>query len=98
AHLPGIITLLRLLGQSGFTPSNVAVENDRDFTVLLSDGQGFYIKASFGQDAGGLTHDLELVLDSDVLRDRNDDIEYIDLRFGDRVYYKLKGEGEMSAE
>ncbi|MDZ4227322.1 MAG: hypothetical protein U1D26_02475, partial [Patescibacteria group bacterium] len=31
AHLPGIITLLRLLGQSGFTPSNVVVENDRDF-------------------------------------------------------------------
>ncbi|MCR4325783.1 MAG: hypothetical protein NUV59_03165 [Patescibacteria group bacterium] len=98
AHLPGIITLLRLLGQAGFTPAGAIVENDRDFTIPLSGEQGFYIKASFGQDAGRLTHDLELVLDSDILRDRKNEIEYIDLRFGDRAYYKLIGEEEVSAQ
>jgi len=41
---------------------------------------------------------LELVLSSDVLKGKTDALEYVDLRFGNRVYYKLKGQKQQSVE
>ncbi|MDO8513997.1 MAG: hypothetical protein Q7S50_00460 [bacterium] len=94
AHLPGLLSLLEILGQSGFEPKGAVVDNDQDFFVSLR--KGFTLKASFGQDTNTLTKNLELVLSSDALRGKEKSIEYIDLRFGNRVYYKLKGEAEVS--
>ncbi len=94
AHLPGLLTLLRLLGQAGYEPRGASVVSDQDFLVPLA--RGFMLKASFGGDANALARNLELVLASDVLKGKEDSIEYIDLRFGDRVYYKLKGELETA--
>lgn len=96
AHLPGLLTLLKVLGQAGFTPQGAVVESDQDFSVPL--GEGFILKASFGEDADALTKNLQLVLSSDVLMGKEKEIEYVDLRFGNRVYYKLKGEAQVSAE
>lgn len=96
AHLPGILVLLRLLGQAGFTPQGATLENDQDFTVPLA--EGFTLKASFGSDASTLARNLQLVLSSDALQGREDELEYVDLRFGDRVYYKLKGEEQTSVQ
>jgi len=93
AHLPSLIALLRSLGQAGFSPSGASVENDQDFSVPLA--AGFTIKASFGEDASTLTKNLQLVLSSAALQGKESQLEYIDLRFGDRVYYKLKGETEV---
>ncbi len=59
-------------------------------------GEGFLLKVSYGADAGTLVKNLQLVLQSDVLQGKRDKIEYIDLRFGNRVYYKLKGQPEVS--
>jgi hypothetical protein len=39
---------------------------------------------------------LELVLSSDALQGKEGQLEYIDLRFGDRVYYKLRGQEEVT--
>jgi cell division septal protein FtsQ len=89
AHMPGIIALLQMLGQAGFTPAGAAVENDQDFRVPLA--QGFYIKASFGEDPENIVSNLQLVLSSDALAGKENQLEYVDLRFGDRVYYKLQG-------
>lgn len=88
-HLPGLLALLRLLGQAGFSPQGARIEDDHDFSVLLS--EGFALRASFGQDAGALARDLKLVLSSDALSGKVSELEYVDLRFGDRVYFKLKG-------
>ncbi len=90
-HLPGLVVLLTQLGQTGFEPKGITVEGDHDFVVPLV--RGYYLKASYGQDADALTRNLQLILGSDALKDKTDEIEYIDLRFGNRVYYKLSSEG-----
>ena len=92
AHIGGIIALLQLLGQAGFTPTGATVENDQDFWVPLT--EGFYIKASFGEDPGAIVSNLQLVLSSDALAGKESQLQYVDLRFGDRVYYKLLGANE----
>jgi cell division septal protein FtsQ len=95
AHLPGIVALLTELGQSGFAPQGASINSDQDFSVALSGG--FMLKASFGEDADTLAKNLQLVLSSDPLQGKEDQLEYIDLRFGDRVYYKLKGAAEATS-
>lgn len=96
AHLSGLAVLLRLLGQAGFTPLGASITDGEDFTVPLQ--EGFYLKASFGADAATLVRDLQLVLSSDALQGKQDQLEYVDLRFGDRVYYKLNGQDEVGAQ
>jgi cell division septal protein FtsQ len=94
-HVPGLIALFKLLTtQDGLIPTGATVESGQDFAVTLS--QGFLLKASYGEDANMLADDLELVLGSDALQGKTNDLEYVDLRFGDRVYYKLKGEDATS--
>jgi len=95
AHLPGILVLLQTLSQAGLPPTGASVDNEQDFSVPLQNG--FYVKASFGEDAGLLVKNLQLVLSSDALQGKQAEIEYIDLRFGDKVYYKLKGANEVTA-
>jgi len=96
AHLPGLLSLLTYLGQAGFTPLGAEVENGQDILIPLQ--EGFLVKASFGADAGTLAKNLELVLSSDVLKGKAEALEYVDLRFGNRVYYKLKGQEQQSAQ
>lgn len=95
SHALGLIAFLQQLAQSGFTPLGAQVQSDQDFSVPLS--QGFAIYASFGEDAGTLVNNLQLVLSSDALAGQEQNLEYVDLRFGDKVYYKLKGQDETSA-
>jgi cell division septal protein FtsQ len=94
-HMPGLVVFLHLLGQAGFTPEGAAIQSDEDFTVPLA--QGFYIDASFGQDAGQLVSNLQLILSSSALQGQEQNLEYVDLRFGDRVYFKLKGQSQQQA-
>ncbi len=94
AHLPGLLTLLRFLGQAGLIPRGAIVENDQDFSVPLT--AGFTLRASFGEDASALTKNLQLILSSDPLKGRENQLEYVDLRFGNRVYYKLFSGGESA--
>jgi cell division septal protein FtsQ len=90
AHLPGIVSFLTLLAQSGYHPTGARVENEQDFTVALT--EGYAVKASFGEDPGQLIRNLQLILSTaDGLQNQIAKLDYVDLRFGDRVYYKLKG-------
>ena len=80
------------------------MQNEQDFETRLSalSGSektgGFAVRASFGNDGEAVVKNLQLVLSSDVLRGRESELEYVDLRFGNRVYYKLKGREQQSAE
>ena len=47
----------------------------------------------FGEDPTILVKNLTLILDSDALRGKENLLEYIDLRFGNRMYYKFSGVG-----
>lgn len=89
SHMPGILAFLALLKESGFAPQGATVEGDNDFSVGLE--SGFYIKASYGASAEDLVKNLLLILESEQLKGTQAELEYIDLRFGNRVYYKLEG-------
>ncbi len=95
AHMPGIISLLTDLSGANFTPEGATVIDDTDFSVPLA--EGFYIKASFGEDPDMLVKNLQLILSSAALNGQEPQLEYVDLRFGDRVYYKLKGKDQTTA-
>ena len=89
AHFPSLLATLDRIGQAGFTPRGATADNDHDYEVPLQ--EGFAIKASFGADASVLSENLKLILSADSLKSKRSDLEYIDLRFGNRAYYKLKG-------
>lgn len=95
-HLPGLVALLDTLGQAGFGAVGATVDNPQDFSVHLS--RPYFVKASFGSNPGTLVRDLQLVLSSEALKGKEAQLEYIDLRFGNRVYYKFKGEAATSAQ
>ncbi len=92
AHVAGMYALLQLLESDGFGPTGATVESANSFDVPLQ--QGFYIKVAFGEDPQQLVQDLQLVLASSALSGEQSQLEYIDLRFGDRVYYKLQDQNE----
>jgi cell division septal protein FtsQ len=88
-HMDAMVALLVKLGSAGFAASEVSMETQEDYVIALK--RGFAIKASLDRTPEELIRDLQLVLISDALRSREAEIEYVDLRFGNRVYYKLKG-------
>jgi len=89
SHFPGLLALLQALSQAHYAPLGATIGNDQDFTVPLA--SGFYIKASFGEDPATLVSNLNLTLSSSALQGQAAQLEYVDLRFGDKVYYKLQG-------
>ena len=86
---PELVIFLRQLESANFSPSKISVENTKDFSVSFM--RGFELRASFESDLKEVVRNLELVLSSDTLRGKEGALEYIDLRFGNRVYYKLEG-------
>lgn len=91
-HLRGLLALLTVLQQQGgLTPLRVSVVSSQDFSVDFQ--EGFSLKASFGADAGTLARNLKLVLGSDALSGKESQIEYVDLRFGNKAFFKLSAEG-----
>lgn len=89
-----IVTLLSALEKGGFSPQGITMEEGRDFTVQVA--RGYSIRASFENEPQAIVRNLELILSSDALRGKEGELEYIDLRFGNRVYYKFKGEEVQS--
>lgn len=90
AQLPGILVLLKLLGQSGMVALGANVETESDYSVPMQ--SGYVVKVSFGEDVTAIAKNLELILTSAPIRDNENKLEYIDMRFGNRVYYKMKGQ------
>jgi len=89
-HFSGISDLLKRLHSAGVTPLGAELQDDTDFFIPLA--EGFYLKASYGEDPDTLAKNLTLILNADALKGKTPQLEYIDLRFGNRVYYKFKGQ------
>lgn len=77
------------LTSEGFVSRTVDVQREEDFSIHIANS--FDIRASFKNKPSDIVKNLKLVLASDEIRAERSPIEYIDLRFGNRVYYKLKG-------
>ncbi len=70
---------------------NVVVDSNRDVVMQFSDN--FAIKFALHDQAGDIFERFTLALTADVVRAHSlSDFEYIDLRFGQKLYYRLKNE------
>ena len=87
-RLKTIVTFLDELKALGLAPVGVFVENDKDFTVRTQ--HGYTIKAGFELDPQKVAKNIALVRASDSVKDSESNLEYIDTRFGNRVYYKMR--------
>lgn len=85
-RLHGVITLLDLLKNAGFPPQSFTVTNDTDFAITLVSGQK--LLGSFKQSNDDFLRNLTTVLEAESLQGKFETLQYIDLRFGNRVYYK----------
>ncbi len=95
-QFPGLAVLLDRLGQAGFMATEIHQDNSQDVSITLA--SGFALRVSFGQDADTIVHNLQLILQSDPLKGKESAIDYIDLRFGDRVFYQMKGGERISTD
>jgi len=86
AHFDGIVTLLAKLAAVGVSPAGITVMNEKDFSIELTDGPTLYVP--FDMDADAIARNLKDALESDPVRGVLDTLTYIDLRFGNRVYFK----------
>jgi len=95
-QLPGMLALLKQLQEDEYVPLGAQIVDEQDYIVPLE--VGYYIKVTHGSNPDILVRNLDLIVSSDALRKQLADLEYIDLRFGNRVYYKLKGAEEVRVE
>jgi cell division septal protein FtsQ len=86
-----ILALLERLRKAGFAAGGISVDSDNDYRAHLV--KGYDLKISFGTNPNKLTRDLQLVLASDALEGHESNLAYIDLRFGNRVYFRMKDGG-----
>ena len=87
-HFSNVFSLVEQLKKGGFFPQTVSITEGKDFSIQLA--RGYSIHISLEDDLEKVVRNLELVLSSDALRGKESQLEYIDLRFGNRVYYKFK--------
>lgn len=90
ARFPSLLAMIQSLGQAGYSVHKADIDENGDLAFALD--TGFTLYASAGADPLSLLRDLKLILISAPLKDHLTDLEYIDLRFGNRVFYKLKGQ------
>lgn len=84
-RLPSMVEFVQQLGAAGFTAKSLTVDTEKDFTVLLDSGVALYVP--FDADPETILRNLKTTIESDSLQGL-ETLQYIDLRFGSRVYYK----------
>jgi cell division septal protein FtsQ len=75
--------------QSGNSISGIAVDANQDVTVAFADG--FNLLFALSSDGADVYSRFALALQSDPFKGKSlSTFSYLDLRFGDKLYYKLK--------
>lgn len=91
-YLPGKYAqtqaLITALSKAGFDTHTFTVTSDTDFTILTA--TGLEIKASFDQSPDTVVNNLQAALSADSLKGKQADLQYVDLRFSGRAYYRFK--------
>lgn len=90
-----IVSMLTSFSQEGYEAKEVEIVED-ELTIFLT--RGFVVKTLLSHDAEKTAETLGLVLGSESLRGKSDALEYVDLRFGNRVYFKFKNNTEVLSE
>jgi hypothetical protein len=85
-HFVKISKLIEGVRDLAIHVKTINVLNDADFSII--DNNGMHLKVSFNQSYEEILSNLKAILGSSAIKDK--EIDYIDLRFGNRVYYKFK--------
>lgn len=85
-RLHGIIALMDALTSAGYPPQSFTVSSETDFIITLTSGQE--LLGSFAQSNEEFLRNLITALEAESLQGKFETLQYIDLRFGNRVYYK----------
>jgi len=75
------------IAKLALNPSAMYADSE-NFELRTSLGIKIYLKEDFNSTKSA--ENLRLILGSDELKKRSADLDYIDLRYGNKVYYKLK--------
>ena len=86
--------IIERLKAAGLSAVLVSLWEEGDFALSLS--SGLELRSSLTSDPSLIVRNLQLLLSQSPLRGKEGLIEYIDLRFGSRVYYKFSGGKEQS--
>lgn len=87
-RLDNLVLLVGRLKAEGYPVRSTTVENERDISVRFENG--LIVKLVLDADSTEISRNLSLILASEAFVNGYEGIEYVDLRFGNRVYYKLK--------
>lgn len=79
--------ILELRGNLGISPKELTLFEER---VEIQTTQGFGIYFNSKEDILNQLQNLNLVLEKEIPPESRENLEYIDLRFGNKVYYKYK--------
>lgn len=85
-RIQGMVQFLGDLEKAGFKAHGIIVDSEKDFTVRLESGTD--LLASFDAPPSDSIRNVQTALEAEGLREKMETLEYIDLRFGNRVYYK----------
>jgi cell division septal protein FtsQ len=91
-RLEQLVDFVEGLKNSGLAVASASIDNETDISINLTDG--YYIKTTFGSSAEQLARNLALAISTEALAGKLLSVEYIDLRFGNRVYYRLESSNE----
>lgn len=94
-HFHDLVDLAVQLRAQQFQTHSISLETGQDFSAALSNAESassspFSLRATIDAEMKTVVRNLQLALQSDVLRDAGP-LDYIDLRFGNRVYFKAQG-------
>ena len=90
ADFSGLEVFLEAFKELGYIPVSFAKIGDGDVSVRMKSG----VEILYGRDMrlAVVLDNLQSVLESNAFSNiAQEDVEYIDLRFGSKVYYKLRG-------
>jgi cell division septal protein FtsQ len=73
---------------AGFHVQSFAILSDKDFDAVLD--TGLHVRGSFDYAADDMIGNLTAAMGANSIAGKEDSLEYIDLRFGNRVYFKFK--------
>lgn len=79
--------------QVGLRSLTLSKDIPKDY--LIETGGGYYLIVSRDQDQSGWLSSLKTLLET-RLKDKVSEVDYIDLRFGSKIFYKLKGGAQKS--
>lgn len=87
-----VIALLQNERIQALHPQFLLVEEPNKSEIELKVGEGWRIYFDTSAPLSSQLQNLDLTLRNTITPDARKNLEYIDLRFGERVYYKMKGE------